>query len=181
MLPSACLLETCSTRREGIVSEPQIPGVGHDRRIDLQTEIDKVLATGTLVVSLKALSIGIRDRRLNRDHLLVLDFLVQRLNKRSGTVWHGRQAIADATGLHIRVVENRLYELRTIGHIAGTLLVRSYDRAERVHQAMACRAFAGQFRTLTAARTGVAEVAFLLVLVSGAAGLVVWDRGWWPA
>jgi cobalt/nickel transport system permease protein len=70
---------------------------------------------------------------------------------------------------------------RTIGHIAGTLLVRSYDRAERVHQAMACRGFAGTFRTLNAARTGVAEVAFLLVLVVGAAGLVVWDRGWWPA
>jgi cobalt/nickel transport system permease protein len=53
---------------------------------------------------------------------------------------------------------------RTIGHVAGTLLVRGAERAERVHQAMRCRGFDGQFRTLTQFRTRAADVlAFLLL------------------
>jgi cobalt/nickel transport system permease protein len=69
------------------------------------------------------------------------------------------------------------HSYRTVGHVAGTLLVRGYERAERVGQAMRCRGFDGRFRSLTAFRTTPADVvAFLLVLgiVAGVCLLDFW-------
>ncbi len=37
---------------------------------------------------------------------------------------------------------------RTYAHVSGMLLVRSYDRAERVYQAMLCRGFSGTYWVL---------------------------------
>ncbi len=58
----------------------------------------------------------------------------------------GRLRIA----LRVRGYRNRAnrHSYRTIGHVAGTLLVRGYERAERVGQAMRCRGFMGRFRSL---------------------------------
>jgi cobalt/nickel transport system permease protein len=79
--------------------------------------------------------------------------------------------------LRVRGYRNRasLHSYRTVGHVAGMLLVRSYERAERVDQAMRCRAFDGRFRCLTEFRTTATDVAVFLVVVGGAAGLVAWD------
>ena len=41
-----------------------------------------------------------------------------------------------------------LWQIRTIGHMIGTLFIRSYERGERVYQAMVARGFDGQSRTL---------------------------------
>ncbi len=64
---------------------------------------------------------------------------------------------------------------RTVAHVAGTLLVRSYERAERVGQAMRCRGFAGQFRCLVEFHTRPADVAASLLIVATACGLLAWD------
>jgi cobalt/nickel transport system permease protein len=87
------------------------------------------------------------------------------------------------TALRVRGFRSRTtgHGYRTIGHVAGTLLVRSHDRASRVHAAMSCRGFTGQFRTLNVDRTGWADVVLLLATVAVGASLVVWDRRWWPA
>jgi cobalt/nickel transport system permease protein len=52
--------------------------------------------------------------------------------------------------LRLRCYRNRAtaHSYRTIGNVTGSLLVRSYERAEQVGQAMRCRAFDGRFRTL---------------------------------
>ncbi len=42
----------------------------------------------------------------------------------------------------------RLWQIRTIGNIIGTLFIRSYERGERVYAAMLARGFDGQSRTL---------------------------------
>src|SRR5262249_12453141 len=54
--------------------------------------------------------------------------------------------------LRVRGFRNRAnaHSYRTVGHAAGTLLVRGYERAERVSQAMRCRGFDGRFRSLAA-------------------------------
>jgi cobalt/nickel transport system permease protein len=65
---------------------------------------------------------------------------------------------------------------RTIGHVAGTLLVRGHERAERVSQAMRCRGFDGRFRTLNTFRTRWTDVLTFLVLVGAAVGLTLLDR-----
>ncbi len=43
----------------------------------------------------------------------------------------------------------RLWQLKTIGNMVGTLFLRSYERGERVYAAMVARGFEGQTRTLT--------------------------------
>lgn len=65
---------------------------------------------------------------------------------------------------------------RTVGHVAGTLLVRSHERSERVAQAMRSRGFDGCYRSLTDFQTRVVDVVFFLLVVVAAASLVVWDR-----
>ncbi len=42
----------------------------------------------------------------------------------------------------------RLWQIRTIGNMIGTLFIRSYERGERVYLAMLARGFNGQTRTL---------------------------------
>lgn len=65
---------------------------------------------------------------------------------------------------------------RTLGHVAGAVLVRGADRAERVAEAMRCRGFDGRFHTLTTFRTTLADVVFCLLVIAGIAALVLWDR-----
>lgn len=79
--------------------------------------------------------------------------------------------------LRVRGYRNRAtrHSYRTIGHIAGALLVRSTERAERVGQAMRCRGFTGEFHSLTHFQTTAGDLLFALVLLGGAAGLVGWD------
>jgi cobalt/nickel transport system permease protein len=85
----------------------------------------------------------------------------------------GRVRIA----LRVRGYRNRmsLHCFRTAGHVAGTMLVRSALRAERVGQAMRCRGLEGQFRSLIEFRTKATDVTFFLLVVGGAAGLLTWD------
>ena len=79
--------------------------------------------------------------------------------------------------LRVRGYRNRAdrHSYRTIGQVSGVLLVRGYERAERVGQAMRCRGFDGRFRALSEFRTGYPDVCCFVALVAAAAGLLVWD------
>lgn len=79
--------------------------------------------------------------------------------------------------LRVRGYRNRAnrHSYRTIGHVAGTLLVRSYERSERVGQAMRCRGFTGQFRSLAEFSTRPLDVVVFLLIVLAAAALLAWD------
>ena len=48
--------------------------------------------------------------------------------------------------------------LDTLGQVSGTLLVKAYERAESVGQAMRCRGFDGQFRALAQFRLPALEI-----------------------
>lgn len=69
----------------------------------------------------------------------------------------------------------------TIGAVAGTLIVRGHERAERVHHAMAARGFDGVFRSLSPARTAPADVVFFAAMLIATSMLIIWDRGWLPS
>ena len=79
--------------------------------------------------------------------------------------------------LRVRGFRNRadLHSYRTVGQVAGTLLVRSQERSERVAQAMRCRGFDGQFRSLHEFRTHWRDVLAFVLLVGYAGILLVWD------
>jgi cobalt/nickel transport system permease protein len=85
----------------------------------------------------------------------------------------GRLRIA----LRVRGYRNRanLHSYRTIGHVTGTLLVCSYERAERVGQAMRCRGFDGHFRSLAEFRTRGRDVAAFVIITLGAIVLLAGD------
>jgi cobalt/nickel transport system permease protein len=70
---------------------------------------------------------------------------------------------------------SRLPSYRLTGQVAGILLVRSHERAERVGQAMRCRGFAGRFHSLRVFHTAPADVLFFCVMTGSAAGLLLWD------
>lgn len=82
--------------------------------------------------------------------------------------------------LRVRGYRNRptLHCYRTIGHVTGTLLVRGYEQAERVEQAMRCRGYDGQFRTLHDFHTRRADVLGFFLIVVFAAALVIADFAW---
>jgi len=67
------------------------------------------------------------------------------------------------------------HSYRTIGQVSGTLLVKGYERAERVGQAMRCRGFDGRFRALSSSSTSLADVLFFILVAGAAVSLVAWD------
>jgi cobalt/nickel transport system permease protein len=79
--------------------------------------------------------------------------------------------------LRVRGFRNRanLHSYRTIGQVAGTLLVRSHERSERVGQAMRCRGFDGEFRTLHDFHSLWPDVLVFGLIVAYVVGLVAWD------
>jgi cobalt/nickel transport system permease protein len=79
--------------------------------------------------------------------------------------------------LRVRGYRNRpnMHSYRTIGNVAGTLLVRSSERAERVSQAMRCRGFDGRFRSLTKFRTTIWDVVAFVVIAGGFGTLAAWE------
>jgi cobalt/nickel transport system permease protein len=82
--------------------------------------------------------------------------------------------------VRVRGYRNRatLHSYRTVGHVAGTLLVRGHERAERVGQAMRCRGFDGRFRSLMSFGTTPADVIAFALIVGAALGLLVFDFRW---
>jgi cobalt/nickel transport system permease protein len=71
-----------------------------------------------------------------------------------------------------------LHSYRTIGRVAGVLLVRSHERAERVSHAMRCRGFDGRFRALVDFRTRWYDVVGAILILAVAAGLLCLDWFW---
>ena len=139
--------------------------------------VQKALAVITLMLVLitttPAATIGHAARALRVPGLLVqLAMLTYRYVFLFGGEL-GRLRIA----LRVRGYRNRpnWHSYRTVGHVAGTLLVRSSERAERVGQAMACRGFDGRFRSLTQFRTGIGDVVFFLAAVGVGGVLLGWD------
>ena len=63
----------------------------------------------------------------------------------------------------------RLWQLRTIGNMIGTLFIRSYERGERVYAAMLARGFDGHTRTLDRLNFRQADayfgISFSLILI----------------
>ena len=67
---------------------------------------------------------------------------------------------------------SRLWHVRTIGRMTGTLFIRSYERGERVYTAMLARGFSGQSRTLNQLSLKPADAYFsagfgLVIILAG--------------
>jgi cobalt/nickel transport system permease protein len=69
-----------------------------------------------------------------------------------------------------------LHTLRSLAHLVGRLLVGAFERAERVDEAMRCRAFAGRFALIDDDRFGAADRRFTVAVAALLSLLVMVDR-----
>jgi len=76
---------------------------------------------------------------------------------------------------------NNAHTYRTYANLAGMVLVKSYDRAERVYQAMLCRGFSGEYWLLDHFAWKPRDTMFLTtfaLVMAGLAALGIWGQPW---
>ncbi|AJE04829.1 cobalt ABC transporter permease [Geobacter pickeringii] len=66
-----------------------------------------------------------------------------------------------ARARELRSFGRRGMEVRVFGSLVGHLLLRTWERAERIHLAMLCRGFRGEFHLRRPYRFGVPEILFI--------------------
>lgn len=76
-----------------------------------------------------------------------------------------------------RLRTNR-HTYRTMGHVAGALIVSGGERAERVASAMKSRGFHGTPKLISPFRTHIPDLVAFVVIVTVAIALVVGEREW---
>lgn len=71
-----------------------------------------------------------------------------------------------------------MHTYKTYAYLVGMLLVKSYDRSERVRKAMICRGFKGRFYNLTEFHLGYRDLLLVSLMLLGVAaiGLLQWTR-----
>jgi cobalt/nickel transport system permease protein len=83
-----------------------------------------------------------------------------------------RQRLMDAMRARGFVARSSWHTWRSLGNLVGMTLVRSLDRAERVREAMTCRAFSGRFALVSPIHFGGRDAAVGLAVVLVALGLL---------
>jgi cobalt/nickel transport system permease protein len=66
-----------------------------------------------------------------------------------------------------------LKDAESVGRLAGALMLRTYNRAERIYLAMLSRGFTGEFRTLSVQKLTFADIAFLAFFVGSVTVILV--------
>ena len=66
-----------------------------------------------------------------------------------------------------------LHTYRAYAYLVGMLLVRSYDRAERIHKAMLCRGFHGRYYILAQFSIKIGDIIYLSLMLTAILGLVI--------
>lgn len=91
----------------------------------------------------------------------------------------GEEYLRLATAARMRgfAPRSNLRTWRTYAHMAAMVLVRSWDRAERVHQAMVLRGFTGRFHAIAPATAVRGERLFALGMFAVLCGIIWMERG----
>lgn len=125
-----------------------------------------LLATSTLVdLAAAARSLGISEKLTAMFFLMIRYFTViyQELNRlRTAMAARGFRPGLD------------IHSLRTCANLVGQLLIRSFDRAERVYAAMLCRGYQGKFwveQDFEFKKTDMVAGFLSFILLMGVAGL----------
>ena len=98
---------------------------------------------------------GLEQLRMPRVMVMILSFMYRYIFVLVDEAMRMKQA-RDSRNFGGR----RLWQLRTIGNMTGTLFIRSYERGERVYAAMLSRGFDGQSRTLNRLSFRMADTCF---------------------
>jgi len=71
------------------------------------------------------------------------------------------------------IPQTNLHTYRSYAYLVGMLLVKSYDRAERIHKAMLCRGFSGKYFTLSRFSIKIGDIFYLSFMLAAILGLVI--------
>jgi cobalt/nickel transport system permease protein len=71
------------------------------------------------------------------------------------------------------VPRTNLHTYRSYAYLVGMLLVKSYDRAERIYTAMLCRGFNGKYYTLKRFTIKKGDILYLSLMLCAILGLIV--------
>ncbi|MBD5539339.1 MAG: cobalt ECF transporter T component CbiQ [Desulfovibrio sp.] len=143
----------------------------------------------SLLVSLKANAIcAIFTALTTGMDIATLGHAMRRLGCPQGLTWlllfmgryihvirHEWRSLMTAARLRCFVPKSNAHTWRTLATLLGLLLVRSHDRARRVHEAMLLRGFTGSFRPLDTFAWRGRDTAFTVALLICAA-LLVWTE-----
>lgn len=133
-----------------------------------------VLAIFALLASLEPVRLGRAMARLGAPPPLVHLFL---LTVRYVGVFRAETGrLRDAMRARAFAAGSNWHTWRTLGNLAGMTLVRSIERAERVHEAMRCRGYTGRFPLAAPETMTRLDAVFGLGAALLVAGLVVADR-----
>jgi len=115
---------------------------------------------------------GLEQLRMPRVMVMILSFMYRYIFVLVDEVMRMRQA-RDSRNFG----GSRLWQLRTIGNMIGTLFIRSYEKGERVYAAMLARGFDGQSRTLDRLKFRQADAYFgiglsLVLILTSVANLL---------
>jgi len=81
-----------------------------------------------------------------------------------------------------------MYTLRTFGNFVGTLLIRSFERTERVYKAMLSKGYQGEFHTLVTFKTDYFDwfkftliiiLAVVLFSIDASGRFIAAEQGWY--
>lgn len=135
-----------------------------------------VLAIAALLSSLEPVRLGRAMARLGAPLSLVHLFLLTIRYAGVFRVEAGR--LSDAMRARGFIPRSNWHTWRTFGNLAGMMLVRSLERAERVHEAMRCRGYTGRFPLAVPEALGRADLIFGLGAALAAVALVAAERLW---
>jgi cobalt/nickel transport system permease protein len=133
-----------------------------------------VLAIFALLGSLEPVRLGQAMARLGLPHALVHLFLFA--VRYVGVFRSEARRLFESMRARAFVPRSSWHTWRTFGNFAGMMLVRSLERADRVHEAMRCRAYAGRLPLTYSDAFSWTDAAFVAALIFVVLGLVAVDR-----
>lgn len=83
------------------------------------------------------------------------------------------QRLVNAMKIRGFIPRTNLHTYKSYAYLVGMLLVKSYDRAERVYSAMLCRGFRGRYYTLSQFSVKMGDILYLSVMLAAILGLVL--------
>ncbi len=72
-----------------------------------------------------------------------------------------QEALRTFRAITLRSIDRKTMSMKTYGHFLGSLLLRTLDRAQRIHVAMRCRGYDGHIRLARPLRMKPVDVAFV--------------------
>jgi len=103
---------------------------------------------------------GLEQLRMPRVMVMILSFMYRYIFVMVDEVIRMKQA-RDSRNFGGK----RMWQLKTIGNMVGTLFLRSYERGERIYGTMVARGFDGETRTLSNLRFERADLYFGIVFL----------------